>query len=183
MSISGLFDDNSYNLKAKSLTVTSDIEGGRDLTLRPSVDEDGDVTGNASINFASTGSSAGTPFVTSSANEIRFGSNSAGAGIKFTNMGAGTGNISVAGTVTASNIPDPSLRGEETWSGGGASLTVSAVGMTAGHHVFVTVHAPATEAVEVSHVVAQTDQFTVNLTGSNSSNDMVLRWFALGPIA
>lgn len=168
MAVSYLTKQNDSQLYCEKLT-------SKTLHIDAIVNNDGSVASNPGLVFSNVGSA----FV-ESGDTLRFGKNSAGAGLvmNFSSDGAKC-DLVVDGTITG-NI-NPPLRGSATWSGGGASLTVSNAGITSGHHVFVSVHTPASEPVEVSHVVAGSGSFQVNLSGSNTSNDLAFHWYALAP--
>ena len=171
MSVSNLFDKNNFDLNAKSLKVDDNLTS-TGLVVNAVMDGES-VSSNPHLSFSNEGSA----YITSG-DTLRFGKNAASAGLvmNFTNDGDNC-DLIVKGDITADNLP--SLRGSSTWSGAGSSLTVSAPGVASGDHVFVTVHTPASEPAELSHVVAGSGQFTVHLTSSNSSNDLGFHWFVM----
>lgn len=179
MSISNLLSDNNYKLNCKSLTSKGNVSAVGGLTASPQLDSDGSLVGNAHLAF--TGDT-GIPYMTSSQDEWRLGSNGAGAGInmKWTNSGQ-NGTITVNGDVNADNTP--ALRGQATWSGGSTSVSIPSAGSTSSHHVHITPIFPPSEAVVFSHVVAGTDEFTVHLSGANTSNDFQFNWMLYKPHA
>lgn len=187
MSLSRLTQPNNFGLTAKSLSLDGTLNVGGDTTFKgvdcnslqinAVLDSSDAVVSNPGLVFQNEGD----PFI-SVVDNLRIGANNAGAGLTldFSNTSQNC-NMVLKGNITADNVP--ALRGAGTWSGGADSLVVSATGMVAGDHVFVSITTPATEAVEYSHVVAGTDQFTVHLSGANTSNDLAFVWHSLPALA
>ena len=190
MSVSILESTNDYKLNCGSLTSTGDVDCANlnasgdilapdkkldtgSVVLRPSLDGSGNLQGNAHLSFSSNEGVSGVGYITSSASngELRFGANSVGAGVKIF-AGSGTGEITVLGPVNASNVPV--ARGSYSWSGGGATLTVSDANVQTGDHIHVTQTNPGSEATaKFSHVNNIVDgvSFDVVLESTNDSND------------
>lgn len=179
MALSNILKPNSNDLHSANFTASGDItcdtlnsnavEAGRNLTLRPTLDGSGGLQGNAHLSFASNGSVAGVPYVSSSASngEIRFGSNSDGAGIKL-RAGDDTGEIIVQGNVTASNLPF-AKGGLVNWASGGNTLIVSQPGVITSSKVFLCPRSPPTSGY-FTHVIPGDDEFTVYLSENDTNN-------------
>lgn len=174
------------NITAQSGTFNGEVSAGNStvslntsfVDIIPTINSSDVVTSNPSLRFGSEGQ----PYIPLLGRELRVGVNGAESGFKIlTEEDGQSATVTVVGDVIANNVP--ALRGRTTWSGSSDSLVVAAVGMTPADHVHVTVSNPPTEATEFSHVVAGTNQFTVNLTSgaANTSNDLEFNWMSYTP--
>ena len=171
------------NITAQSGTFNGEVSAGNStvslntslVDIIATLNSSDVVTANPSLRFGSQGD----PYIPLLGREMRVGINGTGSGFKIeTGEDGESATVTVVGDVIANNVP--ALRGRTTWSGGGDSLVVAAAGMTSADHVHVTVSNPPTETTEFSHVVAGTNQFTVNLTSgaANTSNDLQFNWMS-----
>ena len=171
MSLARLNQPNDMSIQCKNVATSRVDSNG--LYVNAVVNSSDVVIGNAGLHFGNKGE----PYITSG-DTLRFGANSASAGLVMNFNEDGTEcDLSVKGDIVSNN--SVAHKGSVSWSGGGSTEFASVPGMTSSDLVFITVKTPASEAVEFSHVVAGSGGFTIYLTGNNTSNDWEANWMVI----